>query len=244
MPKRRHEEEHAANHERWLLTYSDMITLLMIFFIVMYSMSQVDKAKFDAVAQQLSIALGGGSATITQGGGQSGLLKDMPVPPRSDVDEAEEALQKYIVDNGLGEMARVYKDERGMIISLNEGLLFQSGSADIDKDSQVVLAKIANAVKGLKNYVRVEGFTDNVPIKTLRFASNWELASQRAINVSKLMIDNGLQPEKVSAVSYGEFRPLQPNDSEEHKRLNRRVDIIVVDEHNNKMEPKTSEEQK
>ena len=244
MAKRRHEEEHAGNHERWLLTYADLITLLMIFFVVMYSMSQIDKAKFDTIAAQLSVVMGGGNIIVTPDSGSNGILKDMPTSSKSDLDIAQEKLEKYILDNGLGNMARVFRDERGLIVSLNEGLLFNSGSAEIDKDSQMVLAKIANAIKGLPNYVRVEGFTDNVPIKTSQFASNWELASQRAINVSKLMIDSGLVPERLSTVSYGEYRPLYPNDSDEHKKQNRKVDIIVINQQNDTMEPKVQESNK
>jgi chemotaxis protein MotB len=243
MSKKRHEEEHAGNHERWLLTYADLITLLMIFFVVMYSMSQVDKAKFESVAAQLSIVMGGGSIVSQADSGSKGILEDMPAPSESEMDVAQEKLEEYIQENGLGQMARVYRDERGMIVSLNEGLLFDSGSAGLDKDSQAVLSKIANAIKGLPNYVRVEGFTDNVPIKTSQFASNWELASQRAINVSKLMIDSGLIPERLSTVSYGEYRPMFANDSDENKRRNRRVDIIVIDHQNDTMEPKAQENQ-
>lgn len=241
MPKKHQEEEHGGNHERWLLTYADMITLLMIFFIVMYSMSQVDKAKFDAVAQQLSIVMGGGSPTVLTNPG-NGILKDAQPNPK-EIEKAEDALEKYIVDNGLGDMAKVFIDERGLVISLKEGLLFKSGSAEVDKSSQEILAKISSAIKGMSNYVRVEGFTDNVPIRNSRFASNWELASQRAINVGAILIVNGLAPERLSTVSYGEYRPLYANDSDEHRRLNRKVDIIVIDQKNNTMEPKTNEKQ-
>jgi chemotaxis protein MotB len=244
MAKKHHEDEHTGNHERWLLTYADLITLLMIFFVVMYSMSQVDKAKFDSIAAQLSIVMGGGSVITPQESGPNGILKDIPIPSKSEMDIAQEKLEEYIAENGLSDLARVYRDERGLIVSLNEGLLFNSGSAELDKDSQVVLVKITNAIKGLPNYVRVEGFTDNVPIKTAQFASNWELASQRAINVSKLMISDGLVPERLSNVSYGEYRPLFPNDSNDHRKLNRRVDIIVINQQNDTMEPKAQEDQK
>lgn len=244
MPKKRHEDEHEGNNERWLLTYSDMITLLMIFFIVMYSMSQVDKAKFTAVAQQLSIVMGGGSATVLTDTG-AGIVKDMP-PSTLDneqMDEAEKNLEEYIVQNGLGTMAKIYRDERGLIISLNEGLLFELGSAEVDKPSKEILAKIASSVKPMPNFIRIEGFTDNIPIKTARFDSNWELASQRAINVAKIIMENGIAGERISTVSYGEYRPMYPNDTDEHKRFNRKVDIIVINQANDKLEPKTSEKQ-
>lgn len=242
MAKKRHEEEHGGNHERWLLTYSDLITLLMIFFVVMYSMSQVDKAKFAAVAQQLSIVMGGGSETVLVDPG-SGIMKDLPNSPNEQMDEAAKSLEEYIVQNGLGTMAKIYRDERGLIISLNEGLLFDLGSAEVDDKSKEILAKIASSVKPMPNFVRIEGFTDNIPIKTARFASNWELASQRAINVAKIMMDNGIAGERISTVSYGEYRPMYPNDSNEHKKLNRKVDIIVINQENNKLEPKTNEKQ-
>lgn len=244
MSKKRHEEEHGGNHERWLLTYADMITLLMIFFIVMYSMSQVDKAKFAAVAQQLSIAMGGGNPTVLTDPG-AGIVKDMP-PSTTDteqMDEAEQNLEEYIVQNGLGTMAKIYHDERGLVISLNEGLLFELGSAEVDKPSRELLAKIAGSVKALPNFIRIEGFTDNIPIKTARFDSNWELASQRAINVAKIMMENDISGDRISTVSYGEYRPMYPNDTVEHKKLNRKVDIIVINQENNKLEPKTNEKQ-
>lgn len=239
MVKKHVEEEgHGSSSERWLLTYSDLITLLMIFFIVMYSMSEVDKNKFMGMAQQLGIVFGNGQVISVEDSGPGGLLKDIPYNPKVEMDETQKKLEEYFEDSGLGSMATIHKDERGMVVSLNEGLLFSSGSADLDERSREILAKITGAIVAMPNYVRIEGFTDNVPIRSTQYKSNWELASQRAINVARIFIDNGFAPERIAAVSYGEYRPIVPNDNESNRKLNRRVDIVVMTQENSKLEPK------
>jgi chemotaxis protein MotB len=244
MAKRHMEEEHAGNHERWLLTYADLITLLMIFFIVMYSMSAVDKNKFQVVAEQLGVVFGDGQVILIKDSGAGGLLKDIPYNPKVELDETQKKLQDYIEANGLGTMASIYKDERGMVVSLSEGLLFPSGSAELDVKSHEILKKIAGAISVLPNYVRVEGFTDNIPIRSVHYKSNWELASQRAINVAQILIGGGSAPQRISTVSYGEYRPIVPNDNEVNRKLNRRVDIVVMTQENSKLEPKMNKENK
>lgn len=236
--KREHESEH-SNSERWLLSYADFITLLMIFFVVMYSMSTVDKNKFQQMAQYLGAVFGNGNPTqiTSKDGGLSGLLPDMQNNPKIELNETMQRLEKYIEENKLEPAATIRMDERGLVVSLNESLLFKSGSADVGAEAATMLSKITNAIIMLPNYVRIEGFTDNVPINTARFPSNWELASQRAINVMDILISNGLEPAKVSAVSYGEHRPEVPNDTPEHRQLNRRVDIVIIKTELNKLEP-------
>jgi chemotaxis protein MotB len=123
---------------------------------------------------------------------------------------------------------------------LVEGLLFPSGSANINKEAVSTLEDLANVIKSVDNFIRVEGSTDNVPIHSAQYESNWELASQRAINVAKLMIDQGVDASRISAVSYGEYRPVAPNDSEDNKQLNRRVDIVFLDASLNVYEPETA----
>jgi chemotaxis protein MotB len=239
MPKKHiEEEEHGSSSERWLLTYSDLITLLMIFFIVMYSMSAVDNNKFTAMAEQLGIVLGGGSVIAVSDSGAGGLLKDIPYNPKVELDETQKKLEQYFEANGLGSMAKIYRDERGMVVSLNEGLLFSSGSADLDGSSRELLKKITGVIIGLPNYIRIEGYTDNVPIGSARYRSNWELASQRAINVAQILIDSGFSPERIATVSYGEYRPTAPNNNEINRKRNRKVDIVIMDQAKNKMEPK------
>lgn len=238
MARRRVKEEQVRNSESWLSTFADLITLLMVFFILLYSMSEVDKNKFKAVAEQLNVAMGGRSLAGTTDSGSNGLLKDMPDNPEADLDDTLDKLGKIIEDNGISSLAYIHKDERGIVISLNEKLLFNLGSADVGKESQKILKKIAETLSKLSNYIRVEGFTDNIPIRTEEYPSNWELASHRAINVAKILIKNGIKAEMLSTASYGEYRPAFLNDNEENRRLNRRVDIVVIKTELNKLEPK------
>ena len=239
MARRHAEEESGGNHERWLLTYADLITLLMIFFIVMYSMSAIDKQKFMAVANSLGISLGSGPKIIQENVGFNGVLPDgNPGKEQNQLDATEKKMEEYAANNNLGSLANIYMDERGLVVSLNEVLLFELGSADVDKGAKEILKKIGNMIAILPNYVTVEGFTDNLPIRTSRFPSNWELAAQRAINVSKILVENGVEPDKISAKSYGEFRPAYPNINAENRKRNRRVDIIVMKSEHNKLEPR------
>lgn len=241
MAKRQPEHEKEPNAERWLLSYADFITLLMIFFVVMYSMSIVDQNKFQNLAQHLGAVFGNGnpSQIIPKDSGLDGLMKDMPTNQETvELDRVYEEEKKFAEENNLGPNAHIYMDERGLVISLNESLLFDSGSADVGIEAQTLLKTIAVSISKLPNYIRVEGFTDNVPIRTSKFPSNWELASQRAINVAKILVDSGLSSGKVSNVSYGEFRPIVKNDSDANRKLNRRVDIVILKTELNVLEPR------
>lgn len=241
MAKKKAHAEHGANHERWLLTYADLITLLLIFFIVIYSMSQIDKAKFISVANAMGVVMGDGPSIIQSNVGLAGILPDggLGSDTSGSLDQAEQNLEKLVQDSNLGEQVTIYMDERGIVISLSEVLLFKPGSADISDKAKKVLKNITAKVDLLPNYVIVEGFTDNIPIKTAKFPSNWELAAARAVNVTKILVTYGFSSEKISAKSYGEFRPGYSNDTAAHRAKNRRVDIIIMKIENSKLEPHT-----
>ena len=247
---RRHEEEHEGSSERWLLTYSDMITLLLALFIMLYTISTVDQGKYQALSTQLGIAFNGGRSILetgTPGGGNgsgsgTGSTPDAtPIggnisTPAYTQEDIARLVGSLIESNGLSSMASVDVEERGVVISFQDALLFDSGSADINAKSQDMLKKLTVIANSCKNFIRVEGSTDDVPISG-RFASNWELASQRAINVAKTLVGFGVSASRISATSYGEFRPLVPNDTSEHRRLNRRVDIVFLNQQFNGSEP-------
>ena len=239
MAKRKAHEEHGANHERWMLTYADLITLLMIFFVVLYSMSQVDKIKFISVANALGVVMGDGPSIVNDNRGFNSVLPDGGLGKNTagELDQTEQNLEEIIKEANLGDQVTIYMDERGIVISFNAVLLFKSGSADVNDKAKKILKNIAQKVNVLPNYVVVEGFTDDVPINTVRFPSNWELAAGRAVNVTKLFVSYGFNPEKISAKSYGEFRPGYTNDTAAHKRKNRRVDIVVMKIEHSKLEP-------
>ncbi len=243
MLKKNNDEKNSKN-DRWLLTYSDMITLLMIFFIIMYTMSTVNSNKFNKMATSLNsslsgtdvIGLGGGGGILDGG---NGILDGNYVP--MDVkteDTIASDLDSIIKKNNLQDMVTYEMDERGLVISLDDNILFDTGSADVRPEQMASLIKIGNMLKHISNYIRVEGFTDDVPIHDQRFQSNWELSVIRATNVVEILVnDVKLNPEKISATGYGQYRPAAANDSESNRRLNRRVDIVIMNSDYNRWEP-------
>ncbi|MGB9792005.1 MAG: OmpA/MotB family protein [Thermacetogeniaceae bacterium] len=219
--------EGGPSMERWLLTYSDMITLLMIFFIMMYVISNVNMQKFQALAAALRVALKGeptgmfvntGPSLLSGGGSEAMQLSQI-----------EKELESYLKQKGLSGLVTVSEEERGLVISFQETVLFPRGSADLTPEAKSVIAQIGTILKKVPNYIRIEGHTCDLPINTPKYPSNWELSAARAITVLKeLIATNQIPPSRLSATGYGEYRPRYPNDSEEHRRMNRRVDIVIL----------------
>lgn len=230
------------NAERWLLTYADLMNLLLILFIILFAMSQVDTEKFQQLSQSLSAAFGNGSPpSVLQGGDSGNSLVNFPATMPSPVipskleEQQMEALKGEITDmvkqEGLSSNVTVALQERGIVITINERVLFKSGSAEIEKQSQENVINIGkNILSKIPNkFIRIEGHTDNVPIKSALFPSNWELSADRATNVLRLLVDQaGISPKIISAVGYGEYTPLVPNNSDANRAKNRRVDIVIL----------------
>ncbi|MFV9566993.1 MULTISPECIES: OmpA/MotB family protein [Thermoanaerobacter] len=236
--RRWEEDESKLNTGRWVLTYSDMMSLLLVFFIVLYSISTLNAAKFAQLSISLSRAFGGSDYVIGQYMGDSFVQGNSG--DKNSLGEIEKQLEGFVKENNLQGMVTSYIDERGLVISLQDTLLFDLGSADVHPEEKDVLIKIGNMLKTLPNHIRVEGFTDDLPIHNNKFDSNWELSVIRATNVVKILVhEAGVDPKKISAVGYGEYRPVVPNDSEEHRRLNRRVDIVIMNAEYDKWEPKS-----
>jgi len=239
-------EEKEPNHERWLLTYSDLITLLMIFFVVMYASSNSDTTKYKQLAQSLNVAFTGGGASIM--GDSSAISVTVPSDkviapiedPGADANAAKsfeenqmetikKNVDKYLKQNGLSNSVSTKIDERGLQVSLNSTLLFDSGKADVKADSIKKLISIGKILNKVDNYVRIEGHTDSTPINNYEFRSNWQLSAVRATNVTELLISQaGIVPKRISAVAYGENRPIANNNTEAGKAKNRTVDIIIL----------------
>lgn len=259
-PKAKVEKDNA---ERWLLTYADLMNLLLIFFIVLYAMSQVDTQKFQQLSESLREALGSGAGeSIIAEGGSGNSVLELPstqnppaTPSPSDKKEgdkngtgaAEEKimqdvkakLEKLIDKRGLINDVTVSVEERGVIVSINAKLLFKRGSAELEHESQDIIREIAEILMELDvNQVRIEGHTDSDPMNTFQFPSNWELSSARATNVLRFILSNvAINPTKISAVGYGQYRPKVPNTTLENKAINRRVNIVIVRSTYNMSEP-------
>lgn len=227
MPRRRKYDDH-ENLERWLLTYADLITLLLAFFIVMYSMSQVDSKKFGKMSDALSGVLKGGAVIIKQGT-NIGIMPGGGVLKTAVLKSIGESIENDFMGMGNEKLVSTEVSERGLVIHIMESALFQVGSADLSEKAIETLRVVAEHLKPLPNHIRIEGHTDNRPIKTLRYPSNWELSSARATEVVRYFIDHHeVSPNEVSALGYGEFRPLAPNNTEDNRAKNRRVDIVVM----------------
>lgn len=227
------DEEKEPNHERWLLTYSDLITLLMIFFVILYSSSNVDAQKYKALSQSFSVVFGGGKSII--GTSNNGSIADNIAPIDTKLVEQEtiqtlkSEVDNYLKDNKLDSNVSTVIEERGLVIRLNDSLFFDSGKTELKQESIIKLKEIGSFLSKTNNYIRVEGSTDNVPISNAHFSSNWQLSVIRATNVVELLInDCKIPPNKLSAIGYGEFRPVASNSTEEGRAKNRRVDIVIL----------------
>ncbi|MEI8217163.1 MAG: flagellar motor protein MotB [Eubacteriales bacterium] len=236
-------DEGHENNERWLLTYSDLITLLMIFFIVMYAMSNVDQAKYHKLATSLNSALAGEQQKVDTGkqGSPEEELQNTPSKslattlPDPNMAKAAETVKKLMEEKGLSTEVSVTTSERGVVISLKDSVLFESASAEIRPENIGSLIEIGQAVKAVGNYVRIEGYTDNVPINNAVFANNWDLSVMRASKVLDLIVKrSGFPPDKICAIGYGEYSPMATNTTVEGRSKNRKVDIVILSPDNTK----------
>jgi chemotaxis protein MotB len=219
---------------RWLLTYADMITLLMAFFIMLYSMSILNLNKFKEVAVSIRSGFGGkmegGTSVFEHQDRPDSVPGDASPEGTKSVQDVAKDLASYIKEHALENSMSVSVEARGLIISvLSDNLLFPIGSAELRPGATDILDKISEVIRPISNPIMVEGHTCNLPIKTPQFPSNWELSAARACRVVRfLMEEYGIAPDRLGAVGYGDTRPVKPNDSEEHRRRNRRVDIVIL----------------
>ncbi len=223
----------------WMNTYGDMVTLLMCFFVLLFAFSSIDAQKFEAVMLSFQ-----GSAGVLEGGkslSEAPMVFDaMPenststkqVIEQDKLEALKKKVEEYINQNQMQAEVDVELESYGLIIRFKDNVLFDSGSAYVKTDSYDILAFLGNLLTSeefIDEQIRVEGHTDNVPIKTAIYPSNWELSTNRATNVVKFFIENaGLLPERLSASGYGEYHPIAVNTTTEGRAANRRVDIVVV----------------
>jgi chemotaxis protein MotB len=224
------------NHERWVISYADLITLLLGFFIILYATSKVDAEKFKLFAFGLNQAFNVGVREGAPGGspvldGGRGLL---PGPINTgtierDLNLVREAVRDRSDAAGLAGQLVVVRQDDQIVIRLADSLVFPSASADIRPDALRLLDVAASVVREVPHEVRIEGHTDNIPPATDRYPTNWELASARSTAVLRYLVERGgIDAKRVSAAGFGEFHPLSPNDTPEGRALNRRADIVLL----------------
>lgn len=281
MARKKKAAEH-INHERWLVSYADFITLLFAFFTTLYAISTVDaqkmgkmvmsmRASFDSTmfppgADRIMLMQGaGGGATMSPkettaqkvraSKGNNAreamlqALKDMKSSFGVKGDAAKgdtgknlgnlkQNIESLVGKSALGTKIETRMDRRGLIITLGEGGFFDSGSDQLKPEGRVLLDAIATGLVATDNHIRVEGHTDNVPIRNSRFPSNWELSTARATTIVAYLVSKfGFAPNMLSAAGYSEFRPVATNDTDEGRARNRRIDIVVLNPQFAQVEP-------
>lgn len=252
--RKKKQEEH-ENHERWLVSYADFITLLFAFFVVMYAISSVNEGKYKTLSASLIEAFSNDpkkAISVESAAGPAG-LNAIPTPmisvpattiPTDEVDPVQEEKMKEIADDILKVMeplikegqVRVTQSRIGVSVEINAGVLFEPGQAVLEKQPVEVLKAVANVVETVPNMIMVEGHTDNTPISSPAYPSNWELSSARASSVVRLFIEKGVSPKRLTAIGYADQRPIFPNETDEERAKNRRVTIRIEPAEKNRIE--------
>lgn len=241
MARRKREEEH-DNHERWLVSYADFITLLFAFFVVMYALSTVNEGKYRILSDSMSSAF-----RNVQVNSSSPLPVTLtpPIPviqkPRA-AERAQEAVKqkrrdkmRNVAQDILEVMAplieqgkvRVIETGRGVTVEINDSILFSPGQALLQPALVKAMSAIADVLAPTDFPITIEGHTDNVPINTLQFPSNWELSAVRATTVLRLFVDSGVAPDRLTAIGFADTRPVEPNLLADGRARNRRVTILI-----------------
>lgn len=247
--RRRKPVEESEHQDRWMVSYADFITLLFAFFVVMYSISSVNKGKYETFSESLDQALFhnekiekivepiqiGNIATTIQPielpnlitAEERQLSEEILQEKKRLSDVSEEfqgALQPYVEEKLVG----IKKHDFWVELEMNSELLFASGKAELSSKALPVIAKVAEVVKDVPNVINVEGYTDNVPISTGIYPSNWDLSSARATSVVKELVKNNIPPTRLSAVGYGEYHPIADNKDDDGRFKNRRVVLVLM----------------
>ena len=224
----------APSHDRWLVSYADFITLLFAFFATLYAISTVDLEKQSGVARALQAAFDDASGKARSTPSGPGLLpggESHVVAPTDLAQQISDVIQRHLADELSNGRVIMSVDRRGVVLSVPEAGFFAIGSDELSPTAQGLIARIGETLKDLPNQVRVEGHTDDLPIHTPRFRSNWDLSTARATRVIEFLImSSGVAAERLSAAGYAEFRPRATSTSEEARRQNRRVDLVILNE--------------
>lgn len=219
-----------GGHDRWLLSYADLVTLLLALFTTLYAASTVDAEKLGHLESSMREAFD--APPIVAAVSPRGAI----VPPVTVVagqvaqDELRLRLLKQLAEALRLERVDLQRDARGLVVSLPEEAAFGVAKTDMSEEARTIITRIAETVGPEANAIRIEGHTDDVPISTARYASNWELSTARASAVVAYLVENtGFNPARLSAAGYGEFHPRVANDTSQNRARNRRIDIVILD---------------
>lgn len=248
LKKNQRDDEYTDNHERWLVSYADFITLLFAFFVVMYAISSINEGKYRILSHSLVNAFKSNNSSSdvvvhqstelmsdndhrTQQADSIKLidgLKALKIKKQEKMKSMAKnilhALESLVKDGQV----KVTQSSSGIAVEINASVLFSPGQAKLAENSSLTLQAVAHVIKEQKHEIHVEGHTDNLPIHTESFPSNWELSTARASSVIRLFVENGVEPHRLTAIGYGENRPIETNETPEGRKRNRRVTIMIL----------------
>lgn len=245
LKRKKKHEEHVD--EAWLLPYADILTLLLALFIVLFASSQVDSQKFNAIAESFNSELQGGTGVLDEQAAVESfdtsptakLSEDPPsgkspeeilaAKDQQELQDFQTKIEAYIDEKGLSPRLQTEMTVKGLMITIKEGVLFESGSADMRSGSEAIANEISDLlISDPPRMIFIEGHTDNIPAGTKDFPTNWELSSARAVNFMRILLENNeLDPQKFSASGYSEYHPIAANDTAEGRAENRRVEVLI-----------------
>ncbi|HXP93529.1 MAG TPA: OmpA family protein [Candidatus Binatia bacterium] len=222
------EKLESAGMMRWLLTYADMITLLLALFIILFSISTISKVKYQALVHDMSGGFNNqwainnppNGGQIGEGQGQQG---------EKTLQQLQQQIQQYVQQHNLQTQVQTRIERRGLVVTLLTNALYDEGSAELRPKTEALLNQVGGLLKVGTNDIRIEGYTDNTPISTSAYPTNWELSTARAVGVTRYLVEHvKIAPDRISASGFGEYRPKYPNDTPQHKQLNRRVEMVIL----------------
>ncbi len=250
--RRNLDQRQSDSNDRWLVSYADFMTLLFAFFVVMYALSSVSEGKYSALKNSLGDAFAGigAGAPAAQPPAGAASMPELPMRRFARAAQTEEGQRRQreqreqreqmqgIAQDILGVLDSLVQDGhvkvtqsiRGISVEINAAVLFASGQAQLRADSVRALGQVARLLSNVAQGIQVEGYTDNAPISTAQFPSNWELSAARAASVVRLFIDGGVAPQRLSVIGYGPNRPVTGNDTPEERARNRRVTVMILAE--------------
>lgn len=226
--KKKKEDPPPAGAPGWMVTYGDLMSLLLTFFVLLVSFSSIQESKFLQALGSLQGAFGvlpKFESTVFR---EFVLMPKLSSKSRVKISMKVKKLEQALKEKNMDKNVKLTLKENGILIRIDAPVLFELGKAELKPAVYPVLQQIAELTQGWPNEIRIEGHTDNLPIHTVQFPSNWELSSARAISVLRFFINSGIPASRLAAVGYGEYHPLVPNTSEQNRAKNRRVEIYIL----------------
>lgn len=231
--KKKHEEH--ENHERWIVSYADFVTLLFALFVVLYSTASVQEGKYRAMSDSAQKSFNPTAYALKKGDISPKLVSgSRPNGKVEYIVTMKGVLKEFEQNNKL----TIFQNSKGIVIRITDTALFDSGSAEIKTQAVGAIDGLAGVLADLKENIQIEGHTDNIPINSPLYPSNWELSSSRATSIVRRFVNYGIEPSRLTAIGYGEYRTIAGNDTGEGRSKNRRVDIVVLND-----KPSTGEQQ-